>query len=32
MLAPGVKVELKISDIDLLELTFQAEYSRPAPV
>ena len=32
ILAPGVKVELKISDIDLLELTFQAEYSRPAPV
>jgi exoribonuclease II len=32
ILAPGAKVELKISDIDLLELTFQAEYSRPAPV
>jgi len=32
ILAPGAKVELKISDIDLLELTFQAEYSRPVPV
>jgi exoribonuclease-2 len=32
ILAPGVKVELKISDIDLLELTFQAEYSKPALV
>ena len=31
ILDPGVKVELNISDIDLLELTFHAEYSRPAP-
>ena len=27
-LEPGVKVQLKISDIDLLELTFHAEYAR----
>jgi exoribonuclease-2 len=32
ILAPGAKVELKISDIDLLELTFQAEYNRPGLV
>jgi len=32
ILAPGVKVELKISDIDLLELTFQAEYSKSVPI
>jgi exoribonuclease-2 len=32
ILPPGAKVELKISDIDLLELTFQAEYNRPALV
>jgi len=32
ILAPGAKVELKISDIDLLELTFQADYSRLVPV
>ncbi|HTS55713.1 MAG TPA: RNB domain-containing ribonuclease [Burkholderiales bacterium] len=30
LLDPGVKVELKISDIDLLELTFHAEYSGAA--
>ena len=29
-LEPGVKVTLKISDIDLLELTFHAEYVGPA--
>jgi exoribonuclease-2 len=29
-LEPGVKVALKISDIDLLELTFHAEYVGPA--
>jgi exoribonuclease-2 len=32
ILALGAKVELKISDIDLLELTFHAEYSRSASV
>jgi exoribonuclease-2 len=32
LLAPGAKVELKISDIDLLELTFHAEYSRSASI
>jgi len=32
ILDPGVKVKLNISDIDLLELTFHAEYGGPAPV
>ena len=27
-LEPGAKVELKISDIDLLDATFHAEYTR----
>jgi len=31
LLDAGVKVELNISDIDLLELTFHAEYRGPAP-
>jgi len=29
-LAPGAKVELDISDIDFLELTFHAQYVGPA--
>jgi exoribonuclease-2 len=29
-LEPGVKVTVKISDIDLLDLTFHAEYIGPA--
>jgi exoribonuclease-2 len=31
VLAPGTRVELAVSDLDLLELTLRCEYRRTAP-